>query len=58
MAFGKVYRAVWVIDDTDTVVGDDHVLKADAEQDITDAEAAAGSYTSFMGTVEELWIGP
>jgi len=58
MAFGKIYRAVWVIDDTDTNVGTDHVNKVDAETDITDAETAAGSYTTFTGTVEELWIGP
>lgn len=61
MALNKIYRATWQANQVNQIndfqSGTDRTVEADAEQDLVDAEAAAGPYATFTGVVETFWIG-
>ena len=58
MAAVKIYRGTCCINDGEFVQGVDRATYEEAEADLVAAEAqAAGSYTTFVGVVETLWIG-
>ena len=57
MTLTKTFKAIWWVDDGDLVMGAGQATEAAAEQDLVDAEAAAGAYTSFRGLIEVRWDG-